>query len=435
MPTIRELAYALPAFSPDTPLNQVAECFLGSAFQPILSAPVVADDGRVLGTISRYQLNEVFLKRFGRDLYGARPVTHLMARNFLQIDVDMPVAEAATYITQNMRFPLSEDFIVCEQGRYLGVGAVLKLLAAMERHMQQSARDLARAYRELKASQAQLVQSEKMASLGQMVAGVAHEINTPLGYVKNNVLLLQEFMTQLMDYVRADEVMLEALLDPDCSRHEAEQLRVARDSSDSHAEKAMMWTDMQALFGDTAFGLDQINELVLSLKNFSRTDQAPVAKVSLNDCVSNALLIARHALKSRIEVIKSLGVLPLISCAPSQINQVILNIVTNAAQAIEGQGRIVIKTWAEAETVNVSIQDNGKGMPPEVMKRIFDPFFTTKPVGEGTGLGLSICWQIMQQHGGRIRVASEPGRGTRFLLVLPCTSMPQPVPAAVTMEA
>lgn len=181
----------------------------------------------------------------------------------------------------------------------------------------------------------------------------------------------------------------------------------------------LLFSDMQTLFGDTNFGLEQISALVLGLKDFSRLDQSFTDNVSLNDCVDSALLIARNAIKNKVEVIRQLGDVPAISCMPSQINQVLLNLVTNAAQAIEGTGKILIRTWADVERVYVSVQDNGKGISAENLKKIFDPFFTTKPVGEGTGLGLSICWKIIEQHGGVIRVASEPGRGTRFVIVLP----------------
>lgn len=419
---VRALAQVIAPFSPDTLIEEVAERFLAPELAAYLSVPVVAANGQVLGTISRYQLNDIFLKKFGRDLFGKRPVTDFMAEDCLRVDIRQSVAEAAQYIGAHMRLPLSEDFIICDGGRYVGVGAVLSLLAAMERQVARSAGELQQAYRKLKSSQAQLVQSEKMASLGQMVAGVAHEINTPLGYVKNNVEIVREFGAQARQMVEAATALADALLDPEGSDVQVAERLAAFDQLRHMLAPELLFEDMDSLFGDTFFGLDQISELVMGLKNFSRLDQAMTDSVSLNDCVNNALLIARNTLKNKVEVIRQLGELPPIRCAPSQLNQVFLNLFTNAAQAMDGPGRLLIKTWADAQRVYFSVQDNGRGMPPEVLKRIFDPFFTTKPVGEGTGLGLAICWQIIEQHGGRIRVASEVGRGTRFLIEFPCTT-------------
>lgn len=416
---IRALARTISPFSPADTISEVAERFLRSDLQEVLSVPVVDESGLVLGTISRYQLNDIFMTKFGRDLYGARPVAQFMSQNCLRVEVNTPVAEAAQHVTTNMRIPLSEDFVVCDEGRYVGVGAVLNLLGAMEKQVRRSAGQLSQAYRELQSSQAQLVQSEKMASLGQMVAGVAHEINTPLGYVKNNVEVMREFGEQLRELVFSCNALVDALLDPQGSDVAVAQKLAAIEDLRSMVDPALLFSDMQTLFGDTNFGLEQISELVLGLKNFSRLDQAFTDNVSLNDCVNSALLIAKNAIKNKVEVIRQLGDIPAISCMPSQINQVLLNLVTNAAQAIEDRGRVLIRTWADEERVFVSVQDNGKGIPAENLKKIFDPFFTTKPVGEGTGLGLSICWQIIEQHGGVIRVASEPGRGTRFVIVLP----------------
>lgn len=420
MSAIRALAHDIIPFSPDDNINRVMERFRDDeALHDALSVPVVDADGLVLGSISRYQLNSIFLKNFGRELYGSRSVTQFMNADCLRVDLALSLADAAQYVTGHMQTPLSEDFVISEQGRYVGMGGVLTLLAAMEKQVEQGARELAQAYGQLKSSQAQLVQSEKMASLGQMVAGVAHEINTPLGYVKNNVELMREFSTQIKEVLTAGNNLVDALTDPDGTDVEVARQLAAIEDLRTLVDPELLFSDMETLYSDTGFGLSQISELVLGLKDFSRLDQAHTDNVSLNDCVNNALLIAKNALKTRIEVIRQLDDIPRIACAPSQINQVLLNLVTNAAQAIEGPGKIALKTWADDNHVYVSVQDTGKGMSQETLKKIFDPFFTTKPVGEGTGLGLSISWQIIQQHGGRIRVASEPGRGTRFVINLP----------------
>ena len=179
---------------------------------------------------------------------------------------------------------------------------------------------------------------------------------------------------------------------------------------------------MQALVKDGLHGIGQMTELVMNLKNFSRLDRSKVAAINLNDGLESTLTLARHELKDRI-VKKNFGDIPPITCSPSQVNQVFLNLINNAAQATEpGKGVIVVTTRREDERhVAVEVEDNGKGIPADILPKIFDPFFTTKDVGKGTGLGLSIAYKIIEQHGGRIRVGSTPGVGTRFSVVLPLT--------------
>ncbi|HEY4714003.1 MAG TPA: ATP-binding protein, partial [Aquirhabdus sp.] len=225
------------------------------------------------------------------------------------------------------------------------------------------------------------------------------------------------------------------ILSPDSNDIAIAEKLAELDDLQNEIQPELLFEDMSAIFNDTGYGLEQINELVMGLKNFSRLDQAMTDSVSINECINSSLLIAKSTLKNRIEVIKQLGDIPKISCAPSQINQVLLNLFTNASQAIEGEGKILVKTWADDRNVHISVQDSGKGMPAEVVARIFDPFFTTKPVGEGTGLGLSISFQIIEQHGGRIRVASEVGRGTRFGISLPRQRQAVKMTQAVLAEA
>ncbi len=415
---IYALAIHIPPFAPSDSVNTIAEQLLQPEYAHVLSAPIV-EDGIAVGVITRYQLQMIFMKNFGRELFGRKPVANFMQQDFLAVDVETSVADAAQYISANIRLPLSEDFVITEQGRYLGLGSVLALLGAMEKQVAKNASELSHAYRDLKSSQAQLVQSEKMASLGQMVAGVAHEINTPLGYVRNNVEIVQEFIEQLKEMDGAHRELVDVILSPDGNDVAIAEKLAAIDDLQAVIAPDMLFADMMAVFNDTNYGLEQINELVMGLKNFSRLDQAMTDSVSINECINSSLLIAKNTLKERIEVIKQLGDIPKISCAPSQINQVLLNLFTNAAQAITGAGKILIKTWADESHIHISVQDTGKGMPADVVKKIFDPFFTTKPVGEGTGLGLSISFQIIEQHGGKIRVASEVGRGTRFGISLP----------------
>jgi len=410
---------ALPA---TMSISDVADRLLTAEHKAFLSLPVVDDAGRPLGLVSRYRLQDIFMQRFGRDLWGRRPVVDVMNPEPLIVSLETGLEEAARQITGQLQYPITEDFVLVDgAGRYQGLGTVLDLLKAMEVRVAQRNRVLRRALTELRESQTQLVQAEKMASLGQMVAGVAHELNTPLGYVKNNVELLRELIEPLFGLAEAQAALGDCLGAADADE---EALARALENATRARERAapeLLAGDLGQLFADTRYGLEQIGELVVGLKDFARLDRAMSEEVDLNDCVRSTLVIARNGIKDKVEVLTRLGELPRIACAPSQINQVLLNLLNNAAQAMERLGRILVKTWAEPDALCLSVQDDGCGMPPEVLKRIFDPFYTTKPVGQGTGLGLSISFKIIQDHGGSIQVASEVGRGTRFLIRLPLT--------------
>jgi signal transduction histidine kinase len=257
-----------------------------------------------------------------------------------------------------------------------------------------------------------------MASLGQMVAGLVHEINTPLGYVRNNVEMTRATLADATQLLAAQQDALDALLGMDEGRATTRLAEI--DELRSRVDAGAL-QDLCELLDDTVHGVGQIGDLVLNLKDFSRLDQAGTQNADLNKLVESALKIVSHILRKRgIEVVQKLGALPEIQCAPAQVNQVLLNLLSNAAQAIEHEGgRIVVATQVLDRRAIIVIEDNGKGIDAVNLPRIFDPFFTTKPIGQGTGMGLAISQHIVEQHGGVIRVSSRPGTGTRFLVVLP----------------
>jgi signal transduction histidine kinase len=291
---------------------------------------------------------------------------------------------------------------------------------SLEQRVAERTRELSEALKQLKESEAQLIQSEKMSSLGQMVAGVVHEINTPLAYVKNSLGSVTGKLPDLARLVGEIDKLLELLRAGAPNPEDlAEQFGVTERLVAQFRQRHLL-EELQALVKDGLHGIGQMSEIVVNLKNFSRLDRSKVASFNLNEGVESTLMLARHELKGRT-VKKNLGDIPPITCAPSQINQVFLNLITNAAQATEpGRGTITVTTRKpDAAHVEVEVEDNGKGIPAEILPKIFDPFFTTKEVGKGTGLGLSIAYKIIEQHGGRIRVGSTVGVGTRFSVVLP----------------
>jgi signal transduction histidine kinase len=292
----------------------------------------------------------------------------------------------------------------------------------LESRVQERTRELSNALHQLKESEAQLIQTEKMSSLGQMVAGIAHEINTPLAYVKNSLGSVAGKLPEVKKLIVETNKLLRLMEagSPDPERLQA-KFQSVRELVHHFAEQQAL-AELGQLATDGLYGIDQISEIVLNLKNFSRLDRSKISSFNLNEGLDSALLLAKHELK-HLTIKKNFGEIPAITCSPSQLNQVFLNLINNAAQAIEsGTGELTLTTRVEdAQHVAVEISDNGKGIPPEIMSKIFDPFFTTKAVGKGTGLGLSISYKIIEQHGGKISVDSTVGKGTTFTIVLPLT--------------
>lgn len=267
----------------------------------------------------------------------------------------------------------------------------------------------------LKRTQAQLVQSEKMVSLGQLVAGVAHEINNPTSFIYGNVEHAEHYIQELVELL---ELYRQHYPNPD---PEIEAL-----SEDIDLD--FLLEDLPKLLGSMKSGADRIHQIVLSLRNFSRHDEAERKPVDLHEGIESTLTILQHRLKAtgrrlEIEVVREYGQLPRLDCYAGQLNQVFMNLLANAIDALEDRERPQIRIRTECrggDRVAISIGDNGAGMNPEVLRRSFDPFFTTKPVGKGTGMGLFVVHQIVvEQHGGRIDCHSKPGEGARFEIELP----------------
>jgi signal transduction histidine kinase len=272
----------------------------------------------------------------------------------------------------------------------------------------------------MKDSQSQVIHTTKLASLGQMIAGVAHEMNTPLGFIKSNAEVVRELLGEHRAMLARWIDFMQKLQRVDLSQPNATAaVRRLAERIESEYRAHQQLDEADGLLADAHDGLVQLATLVRNLKGFARVDRDGMDQLDVNESVESALTIANHQLRDRITVERQLTEVPKVRAMPSQINQVVLNLITNAAQAMGEQGTLTIGTRRNGEMVEISVQDTGSGIAPEVLPKIFDPFFTTKPVGEGTGLGLAIVHKIVTAHGGSVAVDSEVGRGTRFTVSLP----------------
>lgn len=269
-------------------------------------------------------------------------------------------------------------------------------------------KELEQANQELKEAQTKLVHSAKMTSLGQLVAGVAHELNNPIGFIYSNTVYLKEYSEKLF------KIIEEIKSNPD----EIDKIKIENDYD-------FIKTDLPRLIKSCEEGAQRTKDIVVGLRNFSRLEEAQLKEIDLRESIETTLELLQGEIKNRIEIHRQYEQIPKITCFASQINQVLMNILSNAVQAINGPGQIWISTLPirasndSAGRVQLSIQDSGGGMSPETLEKIFEPFFTTKGVGQGTGLGLSISYGIIQNHGGEIQVRSQQGIGTEFTLIIP----------------
>ncbi|HTY02300.1 MAG TPA: ATP-binding protein [Rhodocyclaceae bacterium] len=271
-------------------------------------------------------------------------------------------------------------------------------------------KELAVAYNDLKAAEAQLLQQEKMASVGQLAAGIAHEINNPMGFIMSNLGTLANYASALQEYVKDADLLA-------AKYGETEKKRLAE--LRSMLDVDFIFEDTPTLINESTAGAKRVRDIVQTLKSFSHVDEAEVQQININDCVRSTVETAAATLRAKANVITEFGELPLLNCRPHELSQLFLNMLVNAAQAIDTKGEIRIKTGVADGAIVVSITDTGCGIPPGIIGRIFEPFFTTRDVGKGTGLGLSMCYDIAKKHGGTIDVQSKVGIGSTFTVKLP----------------
>ncbi|MFB0555927.1 MAG: ATP-binding protein [Phycisphaerae bacterium] len=284
--------------------------------------------------------------------------------------------------------------------------------------------ELEKSNKELKEMQSQLVQSEKLASIGQLAAGVAHEMNTPVGFVASNFETLENYMKKIKELLQMYGELLEEIDASDKTELLDKANTIGKSQNDMKID--FILKDLPGLFNDSREGIDRVTSIVQNLRDFSRIDQSGnLDEYNINDGVKATLIVAQNEIKYDADVKTELSEVPLIFCNAGQINQVLLNILINATQAIKSQerdnkGTITIKTYVTDDDVVCEISDDGPGIEPDKLPKIFDPFFTTKPIGNGTGLGLSVSYDIIViKHNGKLIADSSVGEGTKFTIKLP----------------
>ena len=272
-------------------------------------------------------------------------------------------------------------------------------------------RDLRKTMEKLKSTQSQLIDSEKMASLGQLTAGIAHEINNPINYISAGINPLKRDMADI-------ESLYQKFMEAASNGYNPDKLNDAKQFSEE-IESNFLFTEIKSLLEGMEEGASRTKEIVMGLRNFSRMDEDAVKVANVNEGLDSTLMLLRNKIKNKITIKKDYGEIPPIECYPGKLNQVFMNILNNSADAIKDEGEIGIRTWGDNNFIYVSIKDNGIGMSENVRKKIFEPFYTTKDVGQGTGLGLSISFGIIEKHKGTITAKSKKNEGSEFIIKLP----------------
>lgn len=446
--TLEELTLYEASLESNSPGEQVAKFFEAN---PLLPGIIITEKENFLGMISRRRFFEYMSRPYSLELFSKRPL--LVLYRFAKSDI--LVLDSKTHILAAVRQSLMrsaesvhEPIVVETQSKIYQILDVHQLLLAQlqihelttaamresQTQLRQQAKQLEQAIQELQRTQTQLIQTEKMSSLGQLVAGIAHEINNPVSFIFGNLPHAEEYIKGLIKMLKLYQQYYP-------------QPQVEIDDLGEEIELDYLIEDLPKVFNSMRDGAERIRKIVLSLRNFSRLDEADMKAVNIHEGLDNTLLIIQSKFGETedfpgIIVCKEYGNLPKVECYAGQLNQVFINIFSNAIDALEKLANdnqssqdiqnfkptISIRTEAtNSDRIAIKISDNGEGIKEDIRQRIFDPFFTTKPVGSGTGLGLSIAYEIIvQQHGGNLQCFSEPGKGAEFVISIPIKQKSHP---------
>ncbi|GAX38728.1 ATP-binding protein [Nodularia sp. NIES-3585] len=430
--TLQELPLWNIQVSLESPVNELTKIFQQ---EPLLAGIILTKNNSYEGMVSRAKFFEHMSRPYSFGLFSKRPIQHLY--NFLRPDLftlreDISIVEATQKALERSPKLVYEPIIVVTKPGHHGLLDFHHLLLANTKIHSLTLNQLQRVEEQSKVAKAgfhdlqhnytRLLQNEKMAALGQLVAGVAHEINNPVNFISGNLVHAKDYSHKLLKLVS---------LYRQYYPHPAAEIQTEA----SQIDVEFLTGDFPKLLNSMEIGCDRIDQIVRALKNFSRLDEANKKTVNIHEGIDSTLLILQSRLKNHkisesITLIKEYGKLPLVECYPGLLNQVFMNILTNAIDALEElivkgkkKHNPVIKICTQLinkNCIGIHISDNGTGIPENVKKRLFDPFFTTKPVGKGTGLGLSISYQIVvEKHGGQLQCVSTFGKGTEFIIKIP----------------